>query len=152
MPVVGVGEMHTLCKTRGMACSYKNRLVLHTNCIHSSNQSDFLNQIRSMMSPVSYFLPPLPMCGCCDCGACKAVRVIVSILLLALTVAAFIGVWTTHMTPAGWVFGTTDASLAILAGVASLTVFHKTSKKLCRCSKSCGVCPACGNMPCTCKK
>lgn len=94
------------------------------------------------------------MCGpCCECGACKAVRAIASLLLLALTVAAFIGVWNTHMVNGAWVFGGNDASIAILAAVAALAVFHKTSKKLCpRKSKACGtVCPGCGNMPCTCK-
>lgn len=94
------------------------------------------------------------MCGssCCECAACKVVRAIASLLLLLLTIAAFIGVWHTHMTATGWMFGSTDASLAILAAVASLAVFHKTSKKLCRCNKgACGGCP-CGKEGCACPK
>ncbi len=84
---------------------------------------------------ILFSFPPPSMCGsCCECGACKVIRIIVSLLLLAATVAAFIGMWHNHVTPTGWVFGTTEGSLSILTFVASLMLLFKTSKKLCPCN------------------
>lgn len=78
---------------------------------------------------------------CCDCGFCKFLRVIVSVLLLLVTIAAGIAVWRTHALPTGWTFGTTEGTLAIIAFAFTLTKCFKTSKKLCpTCGSGCN-CP-----------
>ena len=89
-------------------------------------------------------------CGT-GCGGCKAVKIIVTLLLTATTLATLLGVWKTHSTPSGWMFGTMEGSLAILAFVLSVTIWVKMVKCLCPCSKG-GMCPGCGQDPCVCRK
>lgn len=99
-------------------------------------------------------------CGtsCCSgCGGCKAVTAIVALLVTLLTIAALVGVYVSHMTPEGWMFGSLNGSAAIIAVLFSLTFWVKLVKKLCPCGKGgCGSgcgggCPACGSDPCSCK-
>lgn len=83
-------------------------------------------------------------CGsCCSdgkCGGCKAIITIVAILTTATTVAAAIGVYITHITPEGWMFGTLNSSVAIIAFLASIMCWLKLVKKLCHCGKASGTC------------
>ncbi len=85
------------------------------------------------------------------CGGCKAIVAIVALLTTATTVAATIGVYVTHMTPEGWMFGTLNSSIAILAFLASVMCWLKLVKKLCPCGKSGGGCSGCGTSPCSCR-
>ena len=100
--------------------------------------------------------------SCCSsggsgCGGCKALVAIVALLTTVTTVAALTGVYVTHMTPEGWMFGTLNGSVAIIAFLASVMCWLKLVKKLCPCGKSscasgsCGACPGCGTSPCSCK-
>ena len=107
---------------------------------------------------------------CCGgCAGCKVLTGIVAFLTTLTTVAAVIGVWRTHITPAGWVFGTAEGSLALLVFIVSLMVWLKLVKKMCPCNKMGAGCPCggagckgecqnggakcsmCHHMPCTCK-
>ena len=101
-------------------------------------------------------------CGssCGGCGGCKALVVIVALLTTATTVATAIGVYMTHYTVEGWMFGTLNGSVAIVAFLVSIMCWLKLVKKLCPCgtmggaccgSGSCGGCPGCGTSPCSCK-
>jgi hypothetical protein len=102
------------------------------------------------------------MCSGCgsSCGACKAVGVVMLILVTVLTLAAAIGLYMVHVTPAGLVFGTTEGSLSIMALLFCLISWKKICKGVCGCcGKGCGgkcagkegMCPGCGHNPCTCK-
>jgi hypothetical protein len=111
------------------------------------------------------------MCGSSSCGGscvvCKIVSVIVTIVLTFTTVAAFIGVWNTHHTTAGWIFGTPAGSAALFVFIVSLVMWKKALHKCCGCGSKAagcgcggacngkcaagGVCPACKHNPCTCK-
>jgi hypothetical protein len=101
-----------------------------------------------------------------SCTVCKICGGIVTLVLLLATIAAFLGVWVTHSTPAGWVFGTTAGSLALGVLILSIVALHKTFHKMCGCGSKggCGAgcdcgkdgmmgpkCPMCGKMPCQCK-
>ncbi len=92
------------------------------------------------------------------CGGCKFIVGIVALLTTITTIATLIGVYNTHMTAEGWMFGTLNGSLAIIALLLSVMCWLKLVKKMCPCGKgscaggSCGGgCPGCGNDPCTCK-
>ncbi len=112
------------------------------------------------------------MChGSCHCGACivcKIVAGLVALVLTLTTIAAVIGVYMTHVSPAGWVFGSTAGSVALVTFILSLMAWFKVVKKMCPCSsKGCGSgcgcgggscdcgdggkCPGCGKSPCVCK-
>lgn len=80
--------------------------------------------------------------SCCECGACKFFRVIVSVLLLVAVVASAIAMWNTHVLATGFVFGTTEGTLAIIAFAFTLTKFYKVAKRLCTCG--CGDSCNCG--------
>ncbi len=67
--------------------------------------------------------------------ACKVVAVIVFVLMALLAVAALLGVWTTHMGPAGLQFGTPEASLSIIAAAIALMIAKKMACKMCPCGK-----------------
>lgn len=88
-------------------------------------------------------------CGS-GCSGCKALVAIVAIVTTATTVAALIGVYMKHVTTDGWVFGTMEGSLAIVALIVSVMCWLKLVKKLCPCSKSGSVCSGCGHSPCSC--
>jgi hypothetical protein len=93
-------------------------------------------------------------CGCGSCVGCKIVTAIVALLVTALTIAALVGVYVTHVTPEGWLFGSLNGSAAIIALLFSLKFWHRLVKKLCPCKKGgcCGgACPGCGTSPCSCK-
>ncbi len=86
------------------------------------------------------------------CAVCKTIKILVALVFFILALAALAGVYQTHYTPAGFVFGTSDCSFAIIALVASLLAWHKTTKGLCPCSrKSCGTGCGCGGA-CACGK
>jgi hypothetical protein len=71
--------------------------------------------------------------------ACKIVGGIVFVVMALLALAALLGVWTTHMGPAGLQFGTPEASLSIVAAAIGLQLAKKLGCKLCPCRKSgCG--------------
>lgn len=98
--------------------------------------------------------------SCCNvgkCGGCKALVTIVALLATATTVAAAIGVYMTHYTAEGWMFGKMDGSLAIVALLISVMCWLKLVRKVCPCCKiggACcdgGGCSACGTSPCSCK-
>ncbi len=84
---------------------------------------------------------------------------VVALLTTLTTVATALGVYQTHVTADGWMFGTANGSLAILAFLVSIGIWLKLVKKLCPCGKkgSCdgacagGNCPGCGTEPCSCK-
>ena len=90
---------------------------------------------------------------------CKVMTGIVTLLVTVMTVAALIGVWMTHMTAEGWMFGTPNGSLSVIAFVVSVMCWLKLVKKMCPCGSkgmckdgSCGgMCPGCGKSPCMCK-
>jgi hypothetical protein len=76
--------------------------------------------------------------------ACKTCAGVVAAVTTVTSVLALFGVWTTHSTAAGWTFGTTDGSLALLVLIVSLAVWLKTCKKLCPCGSKCGCGGGCG--------
>ena len=89
--------------------------------------------------------------GCCGgpCGVCKA---LVALLTTVTTVATLIGVYMTHVTPEGWMFGSLNGSVAVVAFLLSIMCWLKLVKKLCPCGKmGGGMCPGCGHSPCTCR-
>ena len=94
------------------------------------------------------------------CAGCKALTAIVALLSTLTTIATAIGVYQTHLTDQGWMFGTANGSLAVLAFIVSIMCWLKLVKKMCPCGKkamcadgSCagGSCPGCGTNPCSCK-
>ena len=93
--------------------------------------------------------------SCCSggsCGGCKFIVGIMALLTTITTIATFIGVYQTHITPEGWMFGSLNGSIAVIAFLFSIMCWLKLVKKLCPCGKgACGGCPGCGNMPCSCK-
>ena len=110
------------------------------------------------------FFPLFLMCGSCGCGsgccqpcvACKVLKALVALVLTLTTIAALLGVWHAHNTPSGWMFGSGDGSLSILALVFSVVLWHKVTKKMCPCQTKCcsggGMCGKCGKDPCACAK
>jgi len=64
------------------------------------------------------------------CGACTAVNWIICLLLFLASITSLVGVYRTHFSVGGMVFGSTASSLALLAFVVSLTLW---SKWMCRC-------------------
>ena len=89
--------------------------------------------------------------SCCSggsCGACKGLVAIVALLTTATTVATALGVWMTHMTPEGWMFGTLNGSVAVIAFLFSIMCWLKLVKKLCPCGKM-GADGACGPGQCS---
>ena len=123
-------------------------------------------------------LPPTsPMCGCSKggCAGCKLFGAVVALLLTLTTIAALVGVWVTHFTESGMLFGSLNGSVALITLIISLMACIKVAKKMCPCAKGacgggscggcpcgkagcdcksgmdCGKCPACKHMPCTCK-
>ncbi len=89
-----------------------------------------------------------------SCAVCKTLKGLVALLLTLTSIAAFIGVWKTHYVGGAWVFGTQEGSLALLVFIASITLWVKMVTKMCPCHKMMGggMCPKCGNGPCTCGK
>ncbi len=67
------------------------------------------------------------------CGGCKAIVAIVALLTTATTVAAAIGVYMTHYSVEGWMFGSLNGSVAILAFLVSIMCWLKLVKKMCPC-------------------
>lgn len=115
--------------------SYCFLFILFHYCATVSNRHAVLSSGRGMMA--SSFLPPIFM-SCCSSGNCTGCKVGQAVVLLVLTitsVAAFIGVWNTHMLASGWSFGTQEGSLAILALVFSFTMWGKKMSKMCPCNK-----------------
>ena len=112
---------------------------------------------------VALFFPPSFMsCGSCGtgggcggggcCGGCKAICAIVALLTTITTIATLIGVYNTHVTPDGWMFGSLNGSVAIVAFLVSVMCWLKLVKKMCPCGKKMGgMCPGCGHSPCTCQ-
>lgn len=95
------------------------------------------------------------MCSSGKCGACKACGLVSGLLFVLVAVASAIGVYMTHVTPAGWVFGTTEASMALIAFSLAVFFAHKTFRKMCGCGKGCGSgcgggCGGCGAGGCDC--
>jgi ABC-type nickel/cobalt efflux system permease component RcnA len=91
--------------------------------------------------------------SCCsggNCGGCKGITAVVTLLLTVVAIASLLGVYNTHMTAEGWMFGTLNGSVAIIAFTAAIMCWIKLVKKMCPCGKS-GMCPGCGHNPCTCK-
>ncbi len=76
---------------------------------------------------------PMSCCSGSGCGGCKAIKAIAPLLVTLATIAAAIGVWKTHATPSGWMFGSSDASLALLTFIVGLTVWVKLVTKMCPC-------------------
>ena len=112
------------------------------------------------MGPLFSFPLPLMSCGSCAptgggcCGGCKAMCAIVTLLTTITTIAALIGVYQTHITPEGWMFGSLNGSVAIIAFLASVMCWLKLVKKMCPCGKGAcggGSCGGCGQSPCACK-
>ena len=89
--------------------------------------------------------------SCSSCGGCKVIVSIVALLTTVTTVATLIGVYMTHVTAEGWMFGTPNGSLSVLAFLVSIMCWLKLVKKMCPCGKKGGVCPGCGTSPCSCK-
>jgi hypothetical protein len=72
-------------------------------------------------------------------------------VITALTIAAAIGVYSTHMTAEGWMFGTLNGSVAIIALLAALVSWLKIFKKMCGCRrKGCGCGSGCEGGKCGC--
>ena len=107
---------------------------------------------RTLRAP-SFF--PLSMsCGSCgSCVGCKVCAGIVALVLTLTTIAAFLGVWNTHNTDAGWVFGTTQGSIALVTFIISIMAWKKMVGKMCPCRSkgACGGCP-CGKENCSCPR
>ena len=84
---------------------------------------------------------------------CKVVVGIVALLTTVTTIATLIGVYQTHVTAEGWMFGSPNGSLAVIAFVVSIMCWVKLVKKMCPCGSkgSCGGCSGCGQSPCVCK-
>lgn len=124
----------------------------------------------------SRLLPPIsPMCGCSKggCAGCKLFGAVVALLLTLTTIAALVGVWVTHFTESGMLFGSLNGSIALITLIISLMAWLKVVKKMCPCGKGgccdmgggCGSgkggcdcksgmdgkCPMCHRMPCVCK-
>ena len=81
---------------------------------------------------------------------------IVALLTTVTTIATLIGVYMTHITPEGWMFGSLNGSVAVIAFLASIMCWLKLVKKMCPCGSkgACGaggMCPGCGHSPCTCR-
>lgn len=62
-------------------------------------------------------------------------KAVVALLVTLATLAALVGVWKTHMTADGMMFGSTEGSLALLTFVLSSVIWVKMVKCLCPCSK-----------------
>ncbi len=80
-------------------------------------------------------------CGSCNCGSCVVCKIVAGLVALVLTlttIAAVIGVYMTHVSPAGWVFGSTAGSVALVTFILSLMAWFKVVKKMCPCGKGCG--------------
>lgn len=105
------------------------------------------------------------MCGSsCSgkCGVCKGVGILFGLLFVLGAIAALLGVWNAHMTDAGWVFGSPEGSLSLIALVATGMGVLKASKNCpcrgkgcgagCGCGDKAGMCPGCGKSPCVCGK
>ncbi|MBI1812893.1 hypothetical protein HY285_03605 [Candidatus Peregrinibacteria bacterium] len=78
---------------------------------------------------------------------CKVVKAIVALVLTLTTIAAIGGAWHTLSVGGGFSFGTTDASLALLTLVVSITLWLKVTSRMCPCRKGMcggGMCPGCG--------
>lgn len=97
-------------------------------------------------------------CGsCCSsgsggwCTVCKLFTGLALLVTTLTTIATAMGVFMTHVTPEGWMFGTLNGSLAIVAFLVSVMCWLKLVKKLCPCGKMGGACPGCGTEPCSCK-
>jgi len=71
-------------------------------------------------------------------------KILVALILTFGMIAALIGVWKTHFTASGFVFGTTDASLSLLAAMIGSVLWVKLVTKLCPCmAKACAEGGAC---------
>lgn len=97
-------------------------------------------------------------CGS-GCLACKIIAGLVALVFTLTSVAAFVGVYVTHVTVDGWSFGTLNGSVALATLIVSLAAWLKTVKKLCPCNSKggCGCgdargggCPGCGRDSCQC--
>lgn len=88
-------------------------------------------------------------CSSGSCFGCKIFRLIYAFVLTLIVLAAFVGVWRTHVLANGMVYGTPDGSLALLVFIIALHFWYRTVKVLCPC-RSAGCCSACGSDPCTC--
>lgn len=68
---------------------------------------------------------------------CMALHVVIMFVMLIMTLVAGLGVYMSHVTSQGLLFGSATGSLAILAFVASLMIFFKSLKA---CMSPCEVC------------
>lgn len=75
-------------------------------------------------------LHPFSMKHSACSGACTAMNWIVCLLLFLATITALVGVYQSHFGINGMVFGGSTGSLALIAFVASLTLW---SKWMCKC-------------------
>lgn len=95
------------------------------------------------------------MCGHNGCGkpciGCRIVAGIITLILTLTTVVAVVGVYMTHVTPTGYVFGTVEASFALVTLILSLMAWYKVYKKMCPCSMGGAAAGChCGGAACDC--
>lgn len=67
------------------------------------------------------------------CAACLVVKWVVAVLLFLATIAAFVGMYKTHVTPTGLTFTTTQGALYLLAFSATVSLWVKHMKGCCKC-------------------
>ena len=123
--------------------------------VFCSRQINLLYCQKERVQYSHYSFPHLSMCcssGNC-CVVCKIVKALVILVLTLTSVAAFIGVWNTHMVNGAWTFGSQEGSLALLVLVVSFSLWGKKLTKMCPCGSkgACGGCP-CGKDNCACDK
>ncbi len=78
------------------------------------------------------------------CTTCKTVGWVSVLVYVVTTLIALYGAYNTHFLPSGFVAGTAEASLALVALLVSVTFLVKAVKKACPCGCGCG-----GNCNCS---